>query len=246
MDLLKKAYTNINSCGIDGNSILVLGKRYDAEQLVVFPTKKTKNYSLKAVVFFLLNSEKTLKEYMSLCKQSGVLPISHVDKAAILDDIQNFEMAEVKGFFVEPQYVKSCENDQKYEIPNTRPKNIILVSNSLIAKIHIDNIERLLVEGVLDETMVDPFSRDRKEIKVNETIFTVIRNTEDLREQEWKLVKAAFLENIETEESRNILKNCPRDTAIFTISDVKLKATKLEFSGGILQNHSAILNHFKK
>ncbi|KAM0680178.1 hypothetical protein GINT2_001561 [Glugoides intestinalis] len=246
MDLLKKAYTNIDSCAIDGNSILVLGKRYDAEQIVTFPTKKTKAYSLKDAVFFLLNSEKKSMEYMSLCKQSGVTPISHVDKANILSDIQSFETEEVKGFFVEPQYVRTCEKNIKYEIPTTRPKNIILVSNSLIAKIHIDNIEKLLLEGVLDETMVDPFSRDRKEIKVAGNIFTVIRNAESLKEQDWKLVKAAFLENIETEESRNILKNSPKDSAIFTIKDVKLKAIKLEFSGGILQNLPTVLNHFKK
>lgn len=241
MDILKRVHANPDACEITGDTINIQGREYDGAQTVNFPTKKTKEYSLKAVVFFILNSGKSLRDYMALCKTSEVTPISHVDKSSILSEIQSFVPVTVKGFFISPRY----ESGRAYDVPMVTMKDIIVVSSSLVSKIHIDNIERLIVEGIFDTSTVNPLSANSKKIKIGENIFIVVNNVEDLRKDDWGRAKAVFIDNSAAPGSEAILTRIPKDAIIFSLEAERFRSVKLEISNGILKNHKKVLEVFK-
>ncbi|ELA41529.1 uncharacterized protein VICG_01393 [Vittaforma corneae ATCC 50505] len=237
MDVLKKAHGNLEACTVNENTVSVQGKHYDANQIVEFPTKKIKDYTLKSVLFFLLNSKKSLKEYMSLCKENGIPSVSHIDKASILAEIQSFVPVAVKGFFISPKY----ESDKKYDVPSIKSRDLIIVPSSLVSKIHIDNVEKLLTDGVFESSTANPLSQDKRKIYVGGNLFTIIKNIDNFKKEDWDRVKAVFIDNPASEESEEILLNCTRDVAIFTFEQQKFKCVKLEISGSVLKNHAKVL-----
>lgn len=241
MDILKKVHANPEACQITGDVITVQGKAYDATQIVDFPTKKTKEYTLKSAAFFLINAEMSLRDYMSLCKSNEIASVSHVDKSAILSEVMSYVPIAVKGFFVgqKPATPKS------YDVPGVRIKDIIIVPGSLISKIHVDNVERLLTDGVLESTTGSPLSKDSKQITVAGKEFTVMNNPDSLQKDEWLRVRAVFIENASAPESEAILLRCPKDAVIFTLEQELFNSVRLELSNEMLRNHKQILEYFR-
>lgn len=241
MDILKKAHDNLEACTVNESTVSVQEKHYDANQIVKFPTKKTKEYTLRSVLFFLLHSKKPLKEYISLCKENGIPTVSHVDKAPILAEIQTFMPISVKGFFISPNY----ESGKKYDVPSIEPRDLIIVPSSLMSKIHIDNVEKLLVDGIFESSIVNPLSQDRKDIHIGGNVFTVIKNTDNIKKHDWNRVKAVFIDNTASKEAEKILLDCPRDVVIFTLDYQTFKCVKLDISGKVLKNHAKVLEYLK-
>lgn len=238
MDILKKAYSNLEECKVDQNGAFVQGKKYDQQQIITFPTKKSKEYTLGSILFFLINSNKTIGEYMSLCKQNGFLPISHVDKTSILSEIENYEPINIKGFFIGQRY----ENNKEYEVPNIKKRNIIIVPNSLVSKINLESVERLLIKGSFEYSIANPLSENIKEINIKDQNYKIVKNS---NKNDWDKVKAVFIENSRAEECKKMLLDCPKDVLIFSLEEESFKCIKLEIVDGVLKNREKVLNYFE-
>lgn len=246
MDLVKKASSKLESCSATSDLVSILGKSYDGKQTVHFLTRKSKEYSLSSVVFYLLNSEKTLTEYVTLCKKNSISPVSYVDRASIKADIDNYTTEGVSGFFVQPVYTRPAEKDKPYEIiPPVRSKNIIVVPSGVSSRIHIDNIEKLLVEGILDPTPFNPLSPDSKEMTVDGVSYEVRSSVSGFQDEDWRCVRAVFMDHMGTREQVEVLPKVPSDCDVFTLSDEKLKSTQILLRNEIVRNHGEILKALK-
>lgn len=242
MDLLKKAYTNLENCSVDGNTVLIGGEQYDANKIVSFPTKKAKEYTLGSALFFLMNSKKSIKDYIGLCKERNIVSISHIDKANILKDVENYESKSIPGFFVGSGY----EAKRSYDIPIIKNRDIIILSTGLTSKIHVDNIEKLLLDGVYEASTNNPLSRQELSINLFGKKYTVYKNTESLEKEDWDRIKAIFIEKLATQEAQDTLQKCPKDVHVFTLEQEHIKSSiKLDIRGGILKNHEKVLDCFK-
>lgn len=234
MDVLKKVNSNPEQCTIEDNRVILQGKEYDGSQLVEFPTKKTKEYNLKSIVFFILNKDKSLKDYMTLCKKNDASPISYVDKTPILEEIQSYKSADIKGFFVDPYAV----NDTSFDIPSIQKRDVIVVPSSLISGIHIENAEKLLLDGVFEDRSANPLSPSSKDVEIDGCTYKLTKNTTKL---DWSRVLAVFIDESASDECRDMLNHCDKDVLIFSFKDEKFKSVKLEISNGRLKNRENVV-----
>lgn len=247
MDLVKKASLKLESCSATRDHVTILGRSHDGSQTVHFPTKKSKEYSLSSVVFYLLNSEKTLTEYVTLCKKNNVSPVSYVDRASIQSDICHHSVKMISGFFVQPVYSRPAEKNRPYEIISPeRSKNVIVVSSGVSSRIHINNIEGLLCKGVLDPVPFNPLSPDSREICVAGTSYKVCSNVCNFQEEDWKCVRAVFMDHMGTREQVEILPKVPSGCDVFSLSDEKFKSVQILLRNETVRNHGEILKTLKR
>lgn len=237
MDLVKRASSNLEASSVKDDQASILGRTYDGRQVVRFPTKKTKEYTLSSVVFYLLNSKKTLTEYVTLCKKSGVSPVSYVDRASIQADIESYSAGGVSGFFVQPAYTRPSA----YDIPPIRNRKIIVVPDGVLSKIHIGNIEKLLADGIFDPVPFNPLSPSSKEILVDGVIYEVHGSVSSFEEEDWQCVRAVFMDFVDVGGLADVLPKMPSGCAVFTLSDERLKSVQILLRGKTVRNHSEIL-----
>lgn len=237
MDILKKAHASIDQCIVDEQSTKFQGKDVDGSQIVIFSSPKSKEYTLRSVLFFLLHSDKPLKEYVTLCKKNNISPISYVDKASILNDIESYEVGTVKGFFVYPSY---SDPNANYSISSIKYRNIIIIPFSLTSKIHMGNVEKLLSQGVYEQTPNDPICNNTRRILIKEIPFEITNDYSTI--QDWEQVKAIFIENSNSPEILEILSKCPKDVVLFTFRNEKFNSFKIEISGSTVKNFQELMS----
>lgn len=235
MDILKKAYSNMSHCVVDENSTKLQDKDLDGSKTIDFPTQKSKEYTLRSVLFFLKHPDLSLKEYVTLCKKNNINPISYVDKASIISDIENYESSKVKGFFVYPSYSDSTVN---YSIPSTKQKNIILIPYSLTSRVHMGNVEKLLTQGIFEQVPNDFISNFSKKILINEMPFEITNDY--LKISDWNRVKAVFIENSDSPEVLDILSKCTKGTIFLSFKDTSFNSFKIEMSGSSVKNYQEL------
>lgn len=238
MDILKKAHANINQCIVDEQSTKFQGNDLEGSQIVTFSSQKSKEYTLRSVLFFLLHTDKPLKEYVTLCKKNNISPISYVDKASILSDIENYEVGSIKGFFVYPNY---SNPDDHYSICNIKSRNTIIIPSSLTSKIHMGNVEKLFSEGIYEQKPNDPICNNTRRILIKEIPFEITNDFTTI--QDWEQIKAVFIENFSSPEAFEILSKCPKDTVLFTFKDERnFNSFKIEISGSTVKNFQDLID----
>lgn len=241
MDILKRIYVDSNSCKISKTNVTIQGKEIDGEQPVVFPTKTSKSYSLRSVLFLLLNPDKQLKDYLTLCKDNNVKPISYVDKASILQDIMSYEPETVNGFFIYPVYSDSSLN---FEFPNIKENNVIVIPQCFSSKINIENIESLLIDGIYNIRPYNPRSEPTKQIILNGRSYNAITDYSSI--VDFEQIKAVFIENLDSKDLQLFLKKCPKNIILLTFKNELFKSFKIEVSGSHVVNHKELINELTK
>jgi len=241
MDLLKKASTNPEQCLATNTKVRILDKEYDGKQPVSLPAKTSKEYSLSSVVFYLLHSELSLKEYVTLCKNEGISPISYLDRAPIQSCIENYTPTHVNGFFIKPKY----ERETPYEILSSSTKAIVSVPDSIVSKIHIGNIERLLKDGVLDPTPYNPLCQKKVEFTIDGLLVEARSDLHNLSDEEWGSVRGVFADTGDYFNGNNLISRVPSTATIFTLSDEKFKSIRILFQNNKVRNLNEIISVLK-
>lgn len=247
MDTLKILYSNISSCTIKQDKIELNGVLIDGTQIISFPSPKSKDYNLKSIVVFLQNSDLSLKDYVKICRQIDVTPVSHVDKSSIIQEIESFEAKKVDGFFIWPEYEdeKFCNNRynglKKYSIPSIKDKNIIIVPYSLTSKIHIDNVSCLLTSGKFENSSADPLSSNIRSLCIKGKDFIITNDVSSFNYENWESVKAMFIDGSDAIDLSDFKNKVPSDATIFSTKDEKFKSFKLDIAQGQLKNYDQVI-----
>lgn len=241
MDILKKASSALKQCFVTAETVNILGKEYNGKQIVKFPVKLSKDYNLSSIILFFQNSELPLKEYVVLCKNENILPISYVDKSLIKSAIESYASSDVHGFFIKPKY----ERELPYEVVSSTSKSILIVPDSITAKINIGNIEKLLKEGVLESIPYNPLWSKEIEFTIANSVFNVISNCNNLNQKDWRYVKGVFVDSGDFFNNNNFIEKIPKSAKIFTISDEKFKSIRILLKNNVVKNIGEIVSAIK-
>lgn len=241
MDILKRAYGNIHQCRVIEDRVEVCGKTYHGDTSVNFPTRKSKQYNLSSVIFYLMNSNTPLAEYVERCQKNKIIPVSYIDHSSIKEDINNFKDFEIPGFFIQPSYM----TNKAYEIPEVRKYYRILVPNGISSLINIRNISKLLSTGEFERVEAEPFSNITVELSIENLHFKISNNHEDLTEDDWSCMKAVFLDDSEYMASSIDIPKLIKTSAIFTLREKPFKHTKLIIDDNYLKNFENVLSEIK-
>ncbi|KAI5151474.1 hypothetical protein ENBRE01_2163 [Enteropsectra breve] len=234
MDILKRASSSIESCKITQDSVFVNGVKYSAHTAVVFPSKKSKEYNLAAVLFFLINSEIPLADYMVKCKKEGMQAISYPDQASIRMDIANYKPSQVRGFFVSPFHTHHSKN---YEIPPLSEAHYILVPSDALSPVNKQNLAALLTEGKLCTGLS---LKEDPAFTYNGTKFKIADSTFGFSSQDWHTVAAVFLHDKET-QLRQYGISLPKEIPKFSLA-YESGCTKLKLQNNNLLNLKEVWN----
>lgn len=242
MEILKKASLNIDDCRINKQETTVQGVTVDGSLELAFPSPKSKAYTLRSVLFFLQHKNRTFIEYVTLCKNNGVSPISYVDQASILNDIASYEVCTVKGFFIYPTY---SSTSSKYVIPSIRNRDLIVLPYSLTARIHMGNVEALLSEGRFVPSSPSPLAKRNATIDIGGVPYEVSCGLSAV--QDWARVRAVFVDEIPADGGATlpyVMERCPAGTFYLSLKDIDSSFMKIEISGGRVKNFAEIKSSF--
>lgn len=238
MDIIKKASLNLVNCKATKDSVYIFDEEYEGDKAVEFPTKLSKEYNLSAIVFYLLNSNKSITEYLALCKKSKINPISHVDKASIQNGIETYAAKKVPGYFMRPEYTRL----KPYDMELLPDKNIIIVPDNISSKIHMGNIEKLLVLGVFEEIPFNPLFGKVHVITINNIDFEVRSDIKNFTDSDWKSIRAIFKDSLQNLDSDEVISKIPRNANIFSLSDEKFKSIQILIKNNKIHNHKEIIS----
>lgn len=244
MDILKKAYSNIKYCSIKKDDVEVCGKIYSKKTPVNFTSNKSKDYTLDSIIFYLMNINTPLTEYVEKCQKEKIMPVSYLDQASIREDINNYSGTVVPGFFVQPTYT----NNRHYDIPDVRDFYYILVPNDVLSVINIENIEGLLSTGTLSKEHSEPFSKITRDFTFENINFKIINDTDLLSENDWDGVRAVFINDKDYLISKigdKMAKLC-KTSAIFTMTPRSFQSIRLVFENNKLKNYDEVIDEIKR
>lgn len=231
MNIIKKAINNINNCEVRESGISINGKIYE-DDIVDFPTEKIKKYTLKSVLFYLLHKTKDLEEYMKLCQQNQLQPITYFDQKSIMEDLSKILESSSNGFFQYPVYT----NNKKYFIPNFGNTYIIIVPNNILCSVNITNFYELFCSDI-------SFSSHKNYIKKNGNIYLIYDSIDKLTENDWNKVMAIFIDEIFDSDSILEIKKVEElriKNKVFKANDKTGRFRNIIFKDGIVQNKDQI------
>jgi hypothetical protein len=244
MDILKNASAYLKSCQVSQNEVKIDNKIYKSDTAINFPSAKSKSYTLGSVVFYLINQNMPITEYVTKCQSMNILPVSYIDQTSIKEDISNYTISLPSGHFIEPIYTYM----RKYEIFEPKDCAIILVSNDLLSSININNIEHVLDTGAVVPKAFLPFSKASKGYEKGSYKFNIYNDASLIKEHEWMNVKAVFLDDSTyyAEGLEDNLAKIARKSAFFSFSDKEIKCTKLHLENGKIKNFEEMWNKIKE
>lgn len=233
MDILKKAFNNLSACTIDTDSVNVCGRSCKNIE-VEFPRKKTTTYNIQTVLFYLLNKERQVEDYIKLCQLNKIQIVRYVDQKSIIEDIQNFQTSGFDGHFIMPVFT----NNRHYTIYDRGRHTIIVLGNTL-ATINSSNFCQLF--GVSDGCSE---SKRGMVFEKNGSTYTVCDSVENFTDKDWKCVKCLFVD----EEDNNLLmmyneqvEKLKRKRKIFS-ANKKVFGELVVFKNGEIENLDEIWN----
>lgn len=224
--IFKRIKLNPNIVKINENDIKIDGKTYDYNKIVKF-NSVAEEYPLISIVYLLINYNISHSEYVAKCIKEKIKIVNIASKEQILNEIDNFKEVCVKGIFLKPVY----KIDHIYDIPVVSNINYILVSNSLINKINLNNIELFITQGHYKEPDNIMISSHVKEFTKDTVRFKAFNSFNNFTKYDWNLVKIIFIDNLENE----LRINCPNFTklktqAIFISMDVATIKNKNQYT----------------
>ena len=236
MDILKKATSNMQDCKISDNKVEVLNRSYDGEMIIEFPTKKSKEYNLKSVIFYLMNANIPLKDYVTNCQEKNILPVGYLDQASIKTDINNFKSTSLSGFFFRPVY----GTGKKYEIPYENNENYILVSNNILSTINIGNIMDVMDNNYVSNQSVTPFFSESKKYERDGIQYVIYNDASKFTDSDWNKVKVVFLDGFKSQikSYEKYLALISKNAAIFSFDETdEINSHRLILEGDKIKNH---------